>query len=65
MYVHSETLENQLWEIWLAKDIEVDFETFKKKAMKNSGVNKPISKEEEQEIMRKAERILNMTRKGE
>lgn len=61
---NRESIEQQLWEVWLAKDFEEDFETFKKRVFKKSIHKQGISKAEEEAIMQKAEGILSMTRKG-
>lgn len=59
VYLLEQQIEEQLWEIWVNKDIELSFDEFKKKTVKKS-TSKQLSKEEEEEILNKAQSILDM-----
>lgn len=59
LYLIQEQREEDLWQIWLHKWIEKDFEEWKKEInSKNVVTNKKLSKEQEKENIDKAERIL-------
>ena len=59
VYLLEQQIEEQLWEIWVNKDIELSLDEFKKKTVKKS-TSKQLSKEEEEEILNKAQSILDM-----
>ena len=60
-FLNQKENEEKLWQIWLAKDIDTDFETFKNKALKQKPKNKQrLDKETEQANIANAERILKM-----
>ncbi|ENJ9653552.1 peptide methionine sulfoxide reductase [Clostridium sporogenes] len=59
LYLIEEQREEDLWQIWLHKWIEKDFEEWKKEInSKNVVINKKLSEEEEKGNIDKAERIL-------
>lgn len=59
LYLIKEQREEDLWQIWLHKDIDQDFETWKKEIQsKQSTTKKKMTKEQEKENIEKAERIL-------
>ncbi|WP_287163997.1 peptide methionine sulfoxide reductase [Clostridium sp.] len=59
MYLIEEQREEDLWQIWLHKWIEKDFEEWKEEInSKNVVINKKLSEEEERGNIDKAERIL-------
>lgn len=49
--------EEDLWQIWLSKDIEKDFIEFKKE-IEEANSNKRMSKEQEKANLEKANKIL-------
>lgn len=57
MYLIKEKKEEDLWQIWLHKDIDKEFEDFKKE-VEESNSNKKMSEKQEKENIEKAERIL-------
>ncbi|WP_242954807.1 peptide methionine sulfoxide reductase [Clostridium massiliodielmoense] len=59
MYLVKEQREEDLWQIWLHKDIDKDFQEWKKEIQsKQSVTNKKMSKDQEKANIEKAERIL-------
>ncbi|EPY2274511.1 peptide methionine sulfoxide reductase [Clostridium sporogenes] len=59
LYLIQEQGEEDLWQIWLHKWIEKDFEEWKKEInSKNVITNKKLSNKQEKENIDKAERIL-------
>ncbi|EPY2283733.1 peptide methionine sulfoxide reductase [Clostridium sporogenes] len=59
LYLIQEQREEDLWQIWLHKWIEKDFEEWKKEInSKNVITNKKLSNKQEKENIDKAERIL-------
>ncbi|KEH93221.1 hypothetical protein [Clostridium botulinum] len=59
LYLIKEQIEEDLWQIWLHKDIDQDFETWKKEIQsKKSVTNRKMSKDQEIANIEKAERIL-------
>ena len=61
LFLIEKTAEEQLWEVWVNKDIEDSFDTFKKKSLKRGKPkSKALTQEEEDRIMKQAEDILNM-----
>ncbi|ABK61496.1 MULTISPECIES: hypothetical protein [Clostridium] len=59
LYLIKEQREEDLWQIWLHKDIDKDFEEWKKEIQfKQSTTNKKMTKDQEKENILKAERIL-------
>lgn len=66
LHLFDQANEDQLWEVWLHKDQEDDFSTFKKKHYKQ--IRKPKSKalslEEEKEIIEKNMRYIKPVNKG-
>ena len=63
-YLFETEAEEKLWELWLAKDIEQDFNSFKKERLskiKQSSVDgKTMSQTEEENAIRLAEQIMSM-----
>lgn len=66
LYLIKEQREEDLWKIWLHKDIDKDFQEWKKEieCRKNS-VCKRMSKKEEKANIQKAERILGRIKSKE
>lgn len=64
LYLIEEQREEDLWQIWLHKWIEKDFEEWKKEINFKNVVtnNKKLSKKQEKENIKKAERILGRIR---
>ncbi|MCW6683032.1 hypothetical protein NHG29_09085 [Aerococcaceae bacterium NML160702] len=60
LYLIQKENEEKLWQIWLAKDIDMDFEIFKKKSLKQTKSKQRLDKKTEQENIANAERILQM-----
>ncbi|BFN03916.1 peptide methionine sulfoxide reductase [Clostridium tetani] len=59
LYLIEEQREEDLWQIWLHKWIDKDFEEWKKEInSKNVVTNKKLSEKQEKENIEKAERIL-------
>lgn len=59
LYLIKEQREEDLWQIWLHKWIDKDFEEWKKEInSKNVVTNKKLSEKQEKENIEKAERIL-------
>ena len=59
LYLIKEQREEDLWQIWLHKWIDRDFEEWKKEInSKNVVTNKKLSAKQEKENIEKAERIL-------
>ncbi|KEH97215.1 hypothetical protein [Clostridium botulinum] len=59
LYLIKEQREEDLWQIWLHKDIDQDFETWKKEIQaKQKVTNKKMNKDQEKANIEKAERIL-------
>ncbi|KEH96843.1 peptide methionine sulfoxide reductase [Clostridium botulinum C/D str. BKT12695] len=59
LYLIKEQREEDLWQIWLHKDIDKDFQEWKKEIQSKQNVtNKKMSKDQEKENILKAERIL-------
>ncbi|WP_243447519.1 peptide methionine sulfoxide reductase [Clostridium tetani] len=64
MYLIEEQREEDLWQIWLHKWIDKDFEEWKKEInSKNVVTNKKLSEKQEKENIEKAERILGRIKK--
>lgn len=59
LYLLEKEIEEQLWDVWVHKDIELSFEEFKSKAFKRGSKAKELTEQEEEEIMRQAQEILN------
>ena len=63
-YLFEAEAEEKLWELWLAKDIEQDFNSFKQERLskiKPSSVGeKTMSQTEEENAIRLAEQIMSM-----
>lgn len=59
LYLLEKEVEEQLWDVWVHKDIELSFEEFKAKAFKRTSKAKELTEQEEEEIMRQAQEILN------
>lgn len=57
MHLIKKQREEDLWQIWLHKDIDKEFEEFKKE-VEESNSNRRMSKKQEKENIEKAERIL-------
>lgn len=57
MYLIKKKREEDLWQIWVHKDIDMEFEEWKKE-IEESNSNKRMSKKQEKENIEKAERIL-------
>ncbi|MDK0558288.1 peptide methionine sulfoxide reductase [Clostridium perfringens] len=57
MHLIKKQREEDLWQIWLHKDIDKEFEEFKKE-VEESNLNRRMSKKQEKENIEKAERIL-------
>lgn len=57
MYLIKKKREEDLWQIWVHKDIDMEFEEWKKE-IEESNLNKRMSKKQEKENIEKAERIL-------
>ena len=57
MHLIKKQREEDLWQIWLHKDIDKEFEDFKKE-VEESNSNKKMSEKQEKENIEKAERIL-------
>lgn len=57
MYLIKKKREEDLWQIWVHKDIDKEFEEWKKE-IEESNSNKRMSKKQEKENIEKAERIL-------
>lgn len=59
LYLIQEQREEDLWQIWLHKWIDKDFEEWKKEInSKNVVINKKLTEKQEKENIEKAERIL-------
>nr|DAH78267.1 MAG TPA: hypothetical protein [Caudoviricetes sp.] len=59
LYLIQEQREEDLWQIWLHKWIDKDFEEWKKEInSKNAVTNKKLSVKQEKENIEKAEQIL-------
>ncbi|SFB90835.1 hypothetical protein SAMN04488102_101365 [Alkalibacterium subtropicum] len=66
LQLYDQQNEDQLWEIWLNKQIEDDFPTFKKKhyrKIKNNKMQK-LSEEEEKQIIESNMRFIKPIKKG-
>ncbi|BDR75275.1 peptide methionine sulfoxide reductase [Clostridium tetani] len=64
LYLIEEQREEDLWQIWLHKWIDKDFEEWKKEInSKNVVTNKKLSEKQEKENIEKAERILGRIKK--
>ncbi|ELC8449570.1 peptide methionine sulfoxide reductase [Clostridium perfringens] len=57
MHLIKKQREEDLWQIWLNKDIDKEFEEFKKE-VEESNSNRRMSKKQEKQNIEKAERIL-------
>ncbi|AXH51945.1 peptide methionine sulfoxide reductase [Clostridium perfringens] len=57
MHLIKKQREEDLWQIWLHKDIDKEFEEFKKE-VEESNSNRRMSKKQEKQNIEKAERIL-------
>lgn len=57
MYLIDKQREEDLWQIWVHKDIDKDFIDFKKE-VEESNKKQRMSKKQEKENIEKAERIL-------
>ncbi|WP_243894529.1 peptide methionine sulfoxide reductase [Clostridium perfringens] len=57
MYLIDKQREEDLWQIWVHKDIDKDFIEFKKE-VEESNKKQRMSKKQEKENIEKAERIL-------
>ena len=57
MYLNDKQREEDLWQIWVHKDIDKDFIEFKKE-VEESNKKQRMSKKQEKENIEKAERIL-------
>ncbi|PVE16846.1 peptide methionine sulfoxide reductase [Clostridium perfringens] len=57
MHLIKKQREENLWQIWLHKDIDKEFEEFKKE-VEESNSNRRMSKKQEKQNIEKAERIL-------
>ncbi|ELC8400420.1 peptide methionine sulfoxide reductase [Clostridium perfringens] len=57
MYLIDKQREEDLWQIWVHKDIDKDFIEFKKE-VEESSKKQRMSKKQEKENIEKAERIL-------
>lgn len=57
MHLIKKQREEDLWQIWLHKDIDKEFEEFKKE-VEESSKKQRMSKKQEKENIEKAERIL-------
>lgn len=57
MHLIKKQREEDLWQIWLHKDIDKDFIEFKKE-VEESSKKQRMSKKQEKENIEKAERIL-------
>lgn len=57
MYLIDKQREEDLWQIWVHKDIDKDFIEFKKE-VEESNSNRRMSKKQEKQNIEKAERIL-------
>lgn len=57
MHLIKKQREEDLWQIWLSKDIEKDFIEFKKE-IEEANSNKRMSKEQEKANLEKANKIL-------
>ncbi|MGC5814337.1 peptide methionine sulfoxide reductase domain-containing protein [Clostridium perfringens] len=57
MHLIKKQREEDLWQIWLHKDIDKEFEEFKKE-VEESNSNRRMSKQQEKQNIEKAERIL-------
>ncbi|NEZ46497.1 peptide methionine sulfoxide reductase [Clostridium niameyense] len=66
LYLIKEQREEDIWNIWLHKDIDKDFQEWKKEieCRKNSAC-KRMSKKEEKANIQKAERILGRIKSKE
>ena len=62
VYLFEQELEEKLWEIWLAKDIDKDFKAFREERLAAVSPQKArqMSKAAEESAIRRAERILGM-----
>ncbi|GEK88881.1 hypothetical protein SAMN04488100_10522 [Alkalibacterium putridalgicola] len=66
LQLYDQQNEDQLWEIWLNKQIEDDFPAFKKKhyrKIKNNKMQK-LSEEEEKQIIESNMRYIKPIKKG-
>ncbi len=64
LYLIKEQREEDLWKIWLHKDIDKDFEEWKKEIECRKAC-KRMSKKEEKANIQKAERILGRIKSKE
>lgn len=65
LFVHiiQQVHEEKLWDLWVNKEIDMEWEAFKKKSTKSTSnklTAKELSDEEEEQIMKQAEDILNL-----
>lgn len=65
LFVHiiQQVHEEKLWDLWVNKEIDMEWEAFKKKNTKSASnklTAKGLSDEEEEQIMKQAEDILNL-----
>lgn len=59
LYLIKEQREEELWQIWLHKDIDKDFQEWKNEIESKQNVtNKKMTKEQEKTNIEKAEKIL-------
>lgn len=66
LYLIQEQREEDLWQIWLHKWIEKDFEEWKNEInSKNVITNKKLTEKQEKENIEKAERILGRIKSKE
>lgn len=65
-YLFDQENEDTLFDIWLHKETESDFPTFKKKHQKKSRVQQPkkLTKEEEEAIVRASFKLITPRQKG-
>ena len=59
LYIIEDEAEKQLWDIWLNKHTEKSWEDFKSGVRKDNQKNR-MTKQEEEESLRRAEKILQI-----
>lgn len=60
IYLFEQETEEKLWTIWINKDIDKSFESFRKEALKQNEQRK-MNRADEERALDKAESILGMT----
>ena len=62
-HIMQQIHEEKLWDLWVSKEIDMEWEAFRKKNTKSTSnklTAEELSNEEEELIMKQAENILNL-----